>query len=82
MPPPPRRPAASVATGAARPAQAEGRDLDPLLLFSVLGLLLTKSLGLLDLPPEKAEAYLETVLRHVARPAGHDGDPPLHPPSS
>ena len=51
-------------------AEAEGRDLDPLLLFSVLGLLLTKSLGLLDLPPEKAEAYLATVLRHVARPAG------------
>ena len=48
--------------------EAEGRDLDPLLLFSVLGLLLTKSLGLLDLPPEKAEAYLETVLRHIARP--------------
>jgi AcrR family transcriptional regulator len=46
--------------------EAGGRDLDPLLLFSVLGLLLTKSLGLLDLPPEKAEAYLETVLRHVS----------------
>ena len=54
-------------------SEAEGRDIEPLLLFSVLGLLLTKSLGLLDLPPEKADAFFEALLRNVAGP---DGTPP------
>lgn len=49
-------------------SEAQGRDIEPLLLFSVLGLLLTRSLGLLALPPDKAEAFFEAILRHVARP--------------
>ncbi len=43
--------------------EANGREANPVLLFAILGLLLTKSLGIADLEPERAQHMFDTIAR-------------------
>lgn len=47
--------------------EAGGRALDPVLLFAVMGLLLTKSLGIAELSSAAAEAAFAAILGHAGR---------------
>ena len=40
--------------------------LEPVLFFAVMGLLLTRSLGIVDLDPSAATALLDTIIERVA----------------
>ena len=51
-------------------AEAGGRNLDTLLLFAVMGLLLTKTLGIGDLPPERAQDAFDAVRRWAGQAPG------------
>ena len=48
-------------------AESDGRDLDPLLLFAVMGLLLSKTLGIADLPPERVQELFKAIFETVSQ---------------
>lgn len=48
-------------------AEAKGREVDPVLLFAIMGLLLTKSLGIAGLEPERAQNMFAAIAQLAAR---------------